>query len=328
MIIHSFSILFQLPPCDADLVLQAVPATQLVPPKLLSDVSSSGNKSKQGRQRQTGASGGQRSAQTDEEADLEAAMLLSLAETSGSEGGPANIDNEQLARVMEMQRQGGWGPEADVGGDEDMEMAIRMSQADQGQQHHASEEDEIQRAIALSLEGGAGGAALPGAGTSGHQDGGWGSRLRQQEVEEEQRYKVEQEKASRLEQEELEKALAMSMDTGDCNPVTENKPKPKVEVDPVHTAWPKVKNPEPGTLAAAGPGQSSKVPQVQSKSKPSAPTPSPSSTKIPAPSPSKGPNTPQPGPSAVSALTSALSPAAAAVVMPEGKKVGHLFSFI
>ena len=111
--------------------------------------------------------------------------------------------------------------------------------------------------------------------------------------------------------------------------MTENKPKPKVEVDPVRTAWPKVKNPEPGTLAAAGSGQSSKVSPVQSKSKPSAPpTPSPSSTKIPAPSPSRAPNTPQPGPSAVSALTSALSPAAAAVVMPEGKQVGHLFSFI
>ena len=36
----------QLPPCDADLVLQAVPATQLVPPRLLADVTSSGNKSR------------------------------------------------------------------------------------------------------------------------------------------------------------------------------------------------------------------------------------------------------------------------------------------
>ena len=65
----------------------------------MSDVSSSGNKSKQGRQR-TSASGappsigGRRPGQTDEEADIEAAMLLSLAETSGAEGGPANIDNE------------------------------------------------------------------------------------------------------------------------------------------------------------------------------------------------------------------------------------------
>merc|ERR1712126_315428 len=83
-------------------------------------------------------------------------------------------------------------------------MAIRMSQADQGQ--HTSEEDEIQRAIALSLEGGAG-AVLPGTGGSGRQDGGWGSRLRQQEMEEEQRYKVELEKASRLEQESWRKPL-------------------------------------------------------------------------------------------------------------------------
>ena len=32
----------QLPECDADLVLQAVPATQAQPPRLLSDVQSSG----------------------------------------------------------------------------------------------------------------------------------------------------------------------------------------------------------------------------------------------------------------------------------------------
>ena len=70
----------------------------------MSDVSSSGNKSKQGRQR-TSASGappsigGRRPGQTDEEADIEAAMLLSLAETSGAEGGPANIDNEVEMRT-------------------------------------------------------------------------------------------------------------------------------------------------------------------------------------------------------------------------------------
>ena len=32
-----------LPECDADLVLQAVPAVQAVPPRLLSDVASSGS---------------------------------------------------------------------------------------------------------------------------------------------------------------------------------------------------------------------------------------------------------------------------------------------
>ena len=148
-------ILVQLPPCDAALVLRAVPATQLVPPRLLSDVQSSGNKSRQGRGHQRPAAGGQ----TDEEADLEAAMMLSLAETSGADGGPANIDSDQLARVMEMQRQGGWGgpgQDAGAGVDEDMELAIRMSQESAQAQHQhqgPSEEDEIQRAIALSLEG-------------------------------------------------------------------------------------------------------------------------------------------------------------------------------
>ena len=35
-------LLLQLPECDADLVLQAVPAVQLQPPRLLADVESSG----------------------------------------------------------------------------------------------------------------------------------------------------------------------------------------------------------------------------------------------------------------------------------------------
>ena len=178
-------------------MLQAVPATQLVPPRLLSDVQSSGSQSRQGRQSAgTASSGGQRpSGQTDEEAELEAAMLMSLAETSGSDGGPANIDSDQLARVMEMQRQGGWGPEAEQGGeDEEMERALRMSMTSHtgAEAGGASEEDEIQRAIALSLAGGAGlGVGKPQA-SGGGQDGGWGARLRQQEVEEERLYKVTQ----------------------------------------------------------------------------------------------------------------------------------------
>merc|ERR1719336_3337510 len=86
-----FLVTGDLPPCDADLVLQAVLATQLVPPRLLSDVTSSGNKSRPApaQTRPPAAAAGQ----TDEEAELEAAMLLSLAETSGAEGGPANIDS-------------------------------------------------------------------------------------------------------------------------------------------------------------------------------------------------------------------------------------------
>jgi len=270
-----FLVTGELPPCDADLVLQAVPATQLVPPRLLSDVTSSGNKSKQGRQRSSGASphspasGGRRPGQTDEEADLEAAMLLSLAETSGAEGGPANIDNEELARVMEMQRQGGWGPETVA--DDDMEMALRMSQ-DFQQPQQTSEEDEIQKAIALSLEGG---VHLPSGVASGSQDVGWGARLRQQEVEEEQRYKEEQEKAAKQEAEELEKALAMSMETEEKE-VPKEKSKPVL--DPVNTAWPKVKNPAPGTLAGNSPAPPA---SVKPKKSPMKSTPGPSTSKSP-----------------------------------------------
>ena len=292
----------QLPPCDADLVLQAVPATQLVPPRLLSDVTSSGNKSRPApaQTRPPAAAAGQ----TDEEAELEAAMLLSLAETSGSDGGPANIDSEQLARVMEMQRQGGWGPGTGTEGDEDMEMALRMSAADQGGPGQAtSEEDEIQRAIALSLEGGAVGGA-PASATSGGGGGGWGSRLRQQELEEEARYREEQEAAAKREEDELQRALAMSMEAGaaaDTNtrpPPAASDPKPRPQLDPVHAAWPQVKNPAPGTVA--GPPKpkppssmssassiiqkSSKVPEVQSATSAAASTSKPSSSETASPS--------------------------------------------
>ena len=60
-----------------------------------------------------------------------------------------------------------------------------------------SEEDEIQKAIALSLEGGAG-LGLGGV-SSGGVEAGWGGRLAEQEREEEQRYKEEAEKVVREE---------------------------------------------------------------------------------------------------------------------------------
>ena len=308
---------FQLPPCDADLVLQAVPAAQLVPPRLLEDVQSSGNKKRQGRQRTEGgaASGSQRpEGQTDEEADLEAAMMLSLAETSGSDGGPANIDSEQLARVMEMQRQGGWGAEAGRE-DEDMERALKMSLASSYQVEtgagDASEEDEIQRAIALSLEGGTGRGVIQAPASAGGQEGGWGARLRQQEMEEEKLYKEEQEKAVRQETEELEKALAMSMAPDNDIPrasSTEAAPKPSStsNIDPVHTAWPKLKHPGQGTLAGNQPPPSSRA-----QMKPSAET--------------KKPVTSQPIPGASSLIQTSIPensdrPSLAKALMPDGEK--------
>ena len=42
---------------------------------------------------------GQSSAQEDEAAELEAAMMMSLAETSGSGGAPAQLDSETLDQV-------------------------------------------------------------------------------------------------------------------------------------------------------------------------------------------------------------------------------------
>jgi len=278
-----FLVTGELPECDADLVLQAVPAVQAAPPRLLGDVESSGAGKKsrvgdagkgvtwggQGQvlDRRGGETGSSSSAARDEAAEIEAAMMMSLAETSGSDGGPAQLDSEQLARVMEMQREGGWGGEED----QEMEMALRLSQ----QQPEVvvpdvSEEDEMQRAIALSLEGGAGlgiGQSAAGQAAGG---AGWGQRLKQQEEEEEKRYKKEQEQAIADEEEQLRKALAMSMDIDDAQaaPVAgQSKPasapkatttatKASKEIDPVHAAWPKIKNPEPGTIAASAPAPS------------------------------------------------------------------------
>ena len=64
-----------------------------------------------------------------------------------------------------------------------------------------SEEDEIQRAIALSLEGGQGalGAGFAGGSAVGAAETGWGERLARQEREEEQKYKEEAERAVREE---------------------------------------------------------------------------------------------------------------------------------
>jgi len=278
-----------LPECDADLVLQAVPAVQAAPPRLLGDVESSGAGKKsrvgdagkgvtwggQGQvlDRRGGETGSSSSAARDEAAEIEAAMMMSLAETSGSDGGPAQLDSEQLARVMEMQREGGWGGEED----QEMEMALRLSQQQpEVVVPNVSEEDEMQRAIALSLEGGAGlgiGQSAAGQAAGG---AGWGQRLKQQEEEEEKRYKKEQEQAIADEEEQLRKALAMSMDIDDAHaapvapvaPVagqsklasapkaTTTAPKATKEIDPVHAAWPKIKNPEPGTIAASAPAPS------------------------------------------------------------------------
>ena len=62
-----------------------------------------------------------------------------------------------------------------------------------------SEEDELQQAIAASLEGGAGLGLRSPTSTGGSDTGGWGGRLAEQEREEEQRYKEEAEKAVREE---------------------------------------------------------------------------------------------------------------------------------
>ena len=238
----------EIPPCVADDILQAAPAVQAEPPRLLSDVPSSGTAAgKAGQNRQP------RSAGRDEEADLEAAMMLSLAETSGADGGPANIDSEQLAQVLEMQRQGNWDANT-ASEDVMMARALRMSEEHHQQQHSGvTEEDEIQAAIALSLEGG--GGRSEGNIRVSQEGGGWGSRLRQQEVEEEEKWLQEQKRATEEEEEQLRQALMMSMETegAAAGSKKEEYDKPKAEVDPVHTAWPMIKNPQPGSLAAGGP---------------------------------------------------------------------------
>jgi len=279
-----FLITGDLPPCDADLVLQAVPAVQAQPPRLLSDVNSSGADKAARSKAGAGAGGSQR----DEAADLEAAMLLSLAGTSGPGGAPANIDSAELARVMEMQRQSQGGGE-----DEMMEMALRMSENQHlhHQQSAVSEEDEIQKAIALSLEGGVGGGAAAGGGGSvgaRQEGGGWGARLMEQEVEEEEKWLLDQERARQEEEEQLRRALMMSMEaesgkdktTGDRKEEREVKVQPKPQLDPVHTGWPTMKNPPPGTLAA-GPSKPASTSAPPTRTSVSNPASTSASTQAP-----------------------------------------------
>ena len=54
--------------------------------------------------------------------ELEAAMMMSLAETSGGGGAAAQLDSGTLDEVMAMQRSGNMDQE------EELEMALRLSQ--------------------------------------------------------------------------------------------------------------------------------------------------------------------------------------------------------
>jgi len=243
-----FIVTGNLPECDADLILQAVPAIQAAPPRLLG---SAGGRAGTTEGRAAGRSHrevGSSNALGDEEAELEAAMLLSLAETSGSTPGqPASIDSDELARMVAMHR---GNPEMH---DQELEDAIKLSTAPP----EVSEEDELQQAIAMSLSGG--GAQAVGVPQVAQAAAGWGQRLANQELEEERRYKEQQEKEQREEEEELQKALAMSIEGGmDVDQPAKTKPAADTtpKVDPVQVGWPKFKNPPPGSISSQGPSKS------------------------------------------------------------------------
>lgn len=298
-----------LPECDADLVLQAVPAVQAAPPRLLSDITSSGagRAASATRAREAavpGARGGEAAAR-DEAAELEAAMLMSLAETSGTGGQAAKLDTETLGQVLAMQRGG------DLDQEEELAQALRLSQEQPlvpgVAEGELSEEDEMQRAIALSLEGGSVPAPAPAPAAA---QAGWGERLAVQEREEERRWQEEQEKAAREEEEQLRQAMAMSMETSPAQPAPASRvpapaqyqapasqpaaspaasqpPASRPPIDPVQAAWPKQRNPAPGTLAAGGPqamAPTSKAPQA-----PTSKAPQPGPSKAPQASPVKAP---------------------------------------
>jgi len=255
-----FLVVGTLPDCDADLVLQAVPAVQSVRPRLLSEIQGSGS-SGQGSGGGRGGLGSGTSGR-DEEADIEAALALSLAENVAAPGGgPARIDDLELQRAL------GRAQQAPI--DEELEMALNMSRSMETEpsQPDVSEEDEMQQAIAASLEGG---SSVVSQGGGGGLVAGWGDRLRRQEVEEEQKWKLEDEKKRREEEEEqkqLEEALAMSMQVDEEE--AKVKPPPKAgpskaaatpKVDPVQTAWPKLKNPPPGSVSSNSPAPAATSP--------------------------------------------------------------------
>jgi len=198
-----------LPECDADLVLQAVPAVQMAPPRLLSDDHRSKTRTREVQETTRMEFGASSTPATDEAAELEAAMLMSLAETSGSDGGPANIDPNELARVMDMHRSGNIAYEENQ---DELNLALNLSaqEIDNNKTSITSEEDDIQKAIAMSLEGDI--KIVPGSSANVKEDSGWGQRLKQQEEEDINRYKTNEEEEKALEEEQLRKALAMSMD--------------------------------------------------------------------------------------------------------------------
>merc|ERR1711862_45337 len=123
-------------------------------------------------------------------------------------------------------------------------------------------------------------------GAGGPTATGWGQRLKQQEQEEE--------KAIADEEEQLRKALAMSMDidapagssaTGQSKPAAATTKPPPVtaakntkEIDPVNAAWPKIKNPELGTLAASSTKPTSSPSKSEPSKAPSVASRSPAST--------------------------------------------------
>jgi len=335
-----FLVTGNLPECDADLVLQAVPAVQTAPPRLLSDVPSSGagrasKTSVQTPPPRQGVRLGATTAEQDEAAEIEAAMMMSLAETSGTGGQPAQLDSETLNRVMAMQREG------DMDQEEQLELALRMSQQQEQQVQVPlhSEEDEMQQAIALSLAGTGGPSSTPSVGGPATETG-WGARLAQQEEAEERMYREEAEKAAKEEEEQLRQALAMSMDIEESNPSPSPAKKgvapsplkpsetqqPKTtntnppQVNPVNTAWPKTKNPAPGTLAAGGPSSISNPTPGKSSIIQGGASSAPGPSKMSPVSP-KGPPGAQ-GPTGPSGPTSPSRPSISSVIPGPGHTLG------
>ena len=117
------------------------------------------------------------------------------------------------------------------------------------------------------------------------------------------------------EQEELEKALAMSMEGASPAPASNPSPASASQIDPVHTAWPRMRNPGEGTLAGQQPGPSTRV-------MPEKPATSVTNPKA-ASQPQTGPSPSKPSPLVQTSIPeNSDRPSLAKTLMPEGETRG------
>ena len=104
----------------------------------------------------------------------------------------------------------------------------------------------------------------------------------------------------------------MSMEGATPAPASKSPPASASQIDPVHTAWPKMRNPGEGTLAGHQPGPSTRV----TAEKPATPVTKPKAAS----QPQTGPSPSKPSPLVQTSIPeNSDRPSLAKTLMPEGE---------